>query len=306
MKGMRGHTLTASLLLALTLLGCTDSKQTEPTSKEKQSMNTSITAASPISLSLFEPVASWQAKFPNMQVDKQPAGVNFYKVRFPKNGGKNQAKILFEFGRNSIEIPAVLSITGPYNLDFPNENISEIWINSGLTENKEEMHDQARQAFFKLLDDIVKAGWKPYLSESYPRLMAKEILRRVAEEKDIDAKFNLRPEYMPTLDEWMALGDSLHWNFHANHVEMQITLSHDITKRDPQKPGAYFMSINLRPMTHAMQDGMAPEERRDWRAVWLKSLPVSHAERAAEEAKAKAAGHQIDTDYQDPPMPPEH
>ncbi|MBB5020671.1 hypothetical protein HNQ59_003996 [Chitinivorax tropicus] len=169
----------------------------------------------------------------------------------------------------------------------------------------EEMHDQARQAFFKLLDDIVKAGWKPYLSEAYPRLTAKEIVRRVIA-KESYADMNLRPEYTPTLEEWMQLGDGLYWNFHANHVEMQIRLSRDITRLDPHKPGAYFMSITIRPMTHAMQDGMTPGERLNWRAVWLKSLAEDQATRATAEAKEKAAGHQIDTDYQDPPMPPEH
>ncbi|MBB5019997.1 hypothetical protein HNQ59_003305 [Chitinivorax tropicus] len=304
MKAVSYQALIACLLLTLTLIGCTDPSQTEPAHKDKQPMNTSTNANTPVSISLFEPVTSWQAKFPKMQINKQPAGLNFYSADF-ETMLKHPVTLRFEFGRHSFSIPAVLGVMGTEDIDFPTEHIADLLISSGLTEGKEEMHDQARQAFFKLLDDIVKAGWKPYLYTTYPRLTAKEILRRVIK-KDLDAALNLRPEYKPTLEEWMQLPDDISWNFHANHIRLEIALSHDITKRDPQKPGAYFMSITIRPMTHAMQDGMKPEERRDWRAVQAKLQPKYQAIRAEAEAKEKAAGHQIDTDYQDPPMPPEH
>lgn len=90
-------------------------------------------------------------------VDRQPAGLNFYELQWSTHA---MGAVVIKQGNLRLGIDNVISVTSTEDTDFSNEGISEIKINSALTNSQTISHDEARLKTLAYLQKINELGWK--------------------------------------------------------------------------------------------------------------------------------------------------
>lgn len=234
----------------------------------------------------------------NIGVNKQPAGLNFYKIDV--DGRKKILTVVFEHGKHSFEIENVLYVRGTQDMERK-EGMESFDLGAGLTTADEIMHDDARKTVMALLKRIRQAGWRVEIGRGTARLRGKQALEAYVKNND---PLWLDGEYEPTMQEWMQLDNMSGWRFYADNAFLTITFMRDRKKLDPTKPGAYYLSIDVESAELNYRSQIEEKDRPNWRRFW----PIEEAKlqqlRQEAEAKARAAGLFIDTNYQDPPLPP--
>ncbi|WP_414435082.1 hypothetical protein [Acinetobacter bereziniae] len=226
------------------------------------------------------------------------SSTTFYKLRWHKN----PIDIQIEHGANSITLHHVIgALTGVAN---PSELISEYDISAGLSNDDTISHDQARLAMLVLFKSLKQAGWQRYISLSDPRLNGKDAWNYASKEF-----YELDPDYVYTLDEWMRLKDGSRWILQANGVYLTIQMYREQSKMDPQQPGAYYVSYKFQ----SEKEYYAPYFKGDDlkksainAARWVSLYPGIKKQmnqiREKTEAELKAQGIMIDESYQDPAL----
>lgn len=236
-------------------------------------------------------------KYPKqLEVARHPAGLNFYSMDWPRDA---LASIVIGQPDHAVTIPYVLGISGTDNTGYPEENISEWHIYAGLTAPELMGHDEARQAFFRLIQSIRDAGWRNAISRGAPRLKGKDTLRYV----QAALVGCLDPDYVPDLEEWMKLGAGNSWCFYADHAYFRINLTRDQNRTDIHQPGAYFLTYDLVAENEEMRAYVGPQNRREWKTRLPEALALELADRQQKEAEWQRKGARIDRAYQDPPVP---
>jgi len=254
-----------------------------------------------ISIKLGEDGADFAARYPQyLKVNRQPAGLNFYEIDM--DGRKKIMTVRFEHGKHSFEVEHVLSVMGTQDMDLK-EGQQSFNTNGGVTAADEIMHDDARQQVMALLKKIKQAGWQVVINRGTARLRGKQAFEAHLKYHD---PLWLDGDYEPTLEEWMQLWDNNGWKFYADNAFLNVTFMRDQEKLDPTKPGAYLLSLEIESAEAYYRGQVEEKDRKNWRLFW----PVEEAKlkrlRKEAEDKARATGLFIDTDYQDPPLPPEH
>ncbi|MDQ9036654.1 hypothetical protein RFH07_08550 [Acinetobacter seifertii] len=224
---------------------------------------------------------------------------------YNKGWDKNPIDVLIEHGKNSITLHHVIGVqtdsVGTNGIITSYNNIS-----AGLTNNSTISHDQARLAMLAIFKDLKNKGWQRYISLSDPRLTDKDAWDYAKKELYI---YELDPDYVYTLDEWMQLKDGARWLFQANGIYLTIQMYREQSKMDPQQPGEYFIRYEI----VSEKEFYAPYFKDDDlkksalnQARWVSLYPGIKKEmnqiRAKTEAELKAQGVQIDTSYQDPAL----
>lgn len=255
-----------------------------------------------ISIKVGESAADFMKRLPFARVQKQPAGLNFYKIPHERGKERRSAVVAVEHGSHSFNIPGVLSISGTEDLEFPNEGISDFDFSAEVNADEFVKHDEARKYFFGLLGMIKAAGWQRVIYASHARLVAKDAFNETLKQSQLEG--NLSADYEPSLNEWMQLKEMTDWRFYADGVYLSVYFLRDSKRLDPNQPGAYLISISL---SNAESNFRSNFEQNDWpraRELWPELIKEFQMDRKKAEAKAQAAGLKIDTTYQDPPMPP--
>ena len=222
------------------------------------------------------------------RINRQPAGVNFYERNWSSN---SQGSVQFEHGPHSFTLNNVLTIMGTEDQRRLAFGVEDIYISFGLSPDDDTSHNDARLQTMALLKRLQDAGWQQYYLISSARLKGRSSLTEYV----MDAR------YVPSFEEWMRL-DSMQWKLQANGVYMAITLDRDGTRLDPEKPGAYLISMTLNTEEYYCRVGLPEAERSDWKTAYPNSLAMHKGYRADEEKAARAKGLEIDTDYQDQPI----
>lgn len=158
-------------------------------------------------------------------------------------------------------------------------------------------HPIAHQYALNLIQGLRKTGGRYYISEAKPRLKGKTAL-------DYFAQDNIDPDYPLSFEQWMAFQAPLTWEFYADHTYLTLQVDRDVNHLDPAKPGAYFISPTFTPREETERLEVDEKDRDHWRETWVKRNLAYRAERNIAEANLRAQGIPIDTDYQDPPLPP--
>jgi hypothetical protein len=251
-----------------------------------------------IELQVGESGALFQKRYSNLaRIDRQPTGLNFYEFSFR---GANVGRAIVKVGDREIPIEHVLSITGIEDLDFKEEGISEIHINSTITKSDLISHDEARLKFFSMLQNIVQAGWKTIIPRSMARLKGKEMTKYLLAS---DGNATLDPSYVPTLDEWMQMEDLTSWKGYANHVYLIVSFTREHTLTDPKKLGAYLLSFEFISDAEQFRRHVESLVRKRWKEVVPVKLRELAAERAKLESELRSKGFVVDEGYIDPPVP---
>jgi hypothetical protein len=215
---------------------------------------------------------------------------------------QNPIDVVIEHGANSITLHHVIgvqtAVANSHDLITSND------VNAGLSNDDTMSHDQARLAMLAIFKDLKQAGWQRYISLSGPRLTGNDALKYASTHT-----YELDPDYVYSLDEWMQLKDGSRWMLQANGIYLTITVRRDQTKMDPSKPGAYFVSYDF----VSEKEYYAPHFKDDDlkksainAARWVSLYPGIKKQmnqiREQREVELKAQGVTIDESYQDPAL----
>jgi len=233
----------------------------------------------------------------DLKVDRQPAGSNFYEIRWPQ---ARACRVRIEHDRHGFEIRDVLSVQGVENTDYLDEGVSQYLINATLALGLNG-HDRARERFSGLLLKLIDRGWSHAIGYSAPRLRGRDSLRYALE----DDTCSPSPSYVLTLDEWMALGAERTWTFHANDQFLRVTFRRDPTRMDVKREGDYLISLELVGSARYARSYFAGARRARWRDLWVEEIRKLKRIRAASERDLSRRGFKIHRDYVEPRVHPQ-
>ncbi|MEY4590877.1 MAG: hypothetical protein RL497_2953 [Pseudomonadota bacterium] len=229
-------------------------------------------------------------------VDKQPAGLNFYQHHWDSN---RPGEVFFEHGAYSFKIPYALTVMGTENLRHLNEGIESFFFNATISAKKTISHDSARIEFIKIVQHLNGLGWKRHIGHSDPRLHGEQAFNYYRAHNF----YPLPVDFTPTLKQWMQI-DVGFWNLYADGVFLEIRFHRDNDHLDTEKPGAYLLVFKFETKNQYGRSMFDGEEREHWQDLWVDTIKKSKKERYAKEAELTKRGLIIDTTYQDPKIHP--
>ena len=172
-------------------------------------------------------------------------------------------------------------------------------MSAGITASDTVLHEEARQTFMTLLRKLLSLGWKPVISYNYPRLTGEQAFKYYEE----DNTYGVPPNYTPTLDQWMRI-DSDDWCLYADNVFLEINFQRDRARMNPNEPGAYLFSFELRSKEEFAKANFQGEDRDHWQDLWVDKIKSMKKERYEKEKELLRRGFTIYTDYEEPKIHP--
>jgi len=229
-------------------------------------------------------------------IDKQPAGVNFYEQDWST---KSPGTVMVEHGIYSFQVPYALGVMGAEDVKQM-VGFEQINIRAGITAADTIMHDEARQKFMTLLQQLLKLGWKPLISYQDPRLTGEQAYIYSEQE---NYYFGTPVNYIPTLEQWMRI-DSGDWQFYADDIFLKINFQRDRKHMNPNEPGAYLFSFELISKEAKAKNQFESDDREHWQDLWVDKIKAMKKERYAKEKELIQRGFTIYTEYQEPKIHP--
>jgi hypothetical protein len=213
----------------------------------------------------------------NKSIDKQPAGLNF----FEQNWNKSQlGNVHIEHGSQSISVPYVLSTAGIEDTAYPERGMYKFSVRSGINPDEFIGHDQARIQFMDLLQQLIELGWQPYIEfHADPRLLGQESFAYSIE----DGAYAPDPLYVPTLDEWMALGSGQGWVFYADNVYMEVKFRRNSQHMYKNGEGVYLLTYIILTQDAQARNQFQGNEREQWETLWVENIKKNKIMRYEEE-----------------------
>ncbi|NOZ54978.1 MAG: hypothetical protein GXP08_17880 [Gammaproteobacteria bacterium] len=230
-------------------------------------------------------------------VDRQPAGLNFYRTRW---NVKKSSVVHIDHGPYSFTIEHALSAVGTEDVEAPNRGIYIFRINALISQTRPIPHEEARIKFMGILQNLLDRGWRTYIDYNEPRLEKEQAFRYVKEE---DEFYNIPADYTPTLEEWMSLKYA-DWQLHAGDWFLTITFNRDAKRMIPDESGAYLLSFKLYGKEEHAKSQFSSEEMDNWRELWVDTIKRLKIQRYTKERELLKKGYTIDTDYVDPIVHP--
>ncbi|HMW48943.1 MAG TPA: hypothetical protein PKC70_11655 [Cellvibrionaceae bacterium] len=229
-------------------------------------------------------------------VDRQPAGMNFYQYRWKT---ERAGEVVFDHGAFSFTIPNALTVMGTENLKHSGDGVESLFVNATFSSDKTITHDAARIALMKIIKELVSLGWKRYIAYSDPRLVGEQAFNHYLGNNF----YSLPVDFVPNLQQWMQI-DVGFWNLYADGVFLEIRFHRDSEHLDLNKPGAYLLVFNFETKTSYGRSMFDGEEREQWQEHWAELIKKAKKDRYAKEAELVKRGFTIDTTYQDPKIHP--
>jgi hypothetical protein len=147
------------------------------------------------------------------------------------NGHSSQSMgtALLKEGVFGVPIDNVLGVTGMEDMDYQNEGLLEITINSAISAAEKISHDDARKKTLEYLQKIMRNGWQATIPRSMARIRGKDMSDFLLS----TGKYTtLDPSYIPSLNEWVHYGVLTTWSFYADHTYLTVKLTRDHTLTD--------------------------------------------------------------------------
>lgn len=263
--------------------------------KEKEIMPEKNNYPAKIEISIGQTGDSLEAKYGVIvEGNKKNIGLNFYDID-PDANGKTTVFVV-KTGKMSTTISNSMSITATEDRDRK-VGINRLLITAKVNNGGMQPHPVAHQYVLNLIQSLRKTGWQYRIYATDPRLKGQAALNHF-KQKNID------PDFPLSFQQWMALQAPLIWKFYADHTYLTLRVDRDVNHLDHAKPGAYFISLTFTPREETERLEVDEKDRDHWRDTWVERYRKFRAERNIEEAKLRAQGVPINTDYQDPPLPP--
>jgi hypothetical protein len=251
-----------------------------------------------IELSVGEKGESFARRNPSITaVDRQPAGLNFYELNWSTHA---MGTVIIKQGDLRFNIENVISVTGTEDMDLLDEGITELKINSTITNSETISHDEARMKTLAYLQKIYQNGWKIVLPRYMARIRGKDMNNYLLQTGNHTTLDSL---YVPSLKEWMQYRDLTSWEFYADHVFLTVQIMREHTLTDPGRPGAYLLSTNLQSEAEHFRGYVDGLKRPQWKQLLPAEIAKLERERATMESEFRTKGIAIDETYVDPPLP---
>ena len=232
-----------------------------------------------------------------LNVDRQPAGLNFYELRWPSDA---MGMVLIEQRTGKLPIEHVLSVTGTEDMEFPAEGLNSFSINSTLATTDTISHDDARMKTYSYLNRIVQSGWRVIIPRNVARVRGKHMTEFMLQSRK---STSLDPSYLPTMDEWMKFANLTEWAFYADHMFLTVQMTRERTLTDPSKPGAYLLTTELSNENGHFRGYVDGLDRPQWKKLLKHQVDRMSETRVLQEAEIRKKGIPIDERYVDPPLP---
>ena len=293
MKFLLKIILAISLLVGVVWL----MKQIEEYNKPKKE----IVMQGTVTIKLNESLEAYKNRMGKiLNIDNHPAGVSWYEINYDYENKEHRKNthVLLEVGDSVLKFDYPLqSMISVFELP----RVSSISLSLGLTSEKSPTNELAKEKMYEILEQIVDAGWKRYIDGSAVRLCGKEAFR-VQKDHSILMKPYLDVNYFMNFEEWFSI-NTYHWEFfYKNEALMDVSLHKEHSGNDPHAQSGYFLSIDVKSVEEDLRSNFKPEERNNWRELWLKELPRYHQFRVKAEAEAVAKGYHICTKHEDAPF----
>lgn len=228
-------------------------------------------------------------------VNKQPAGLNFYRYRWPAT---SPGAASIEHGPHSFKIPHALSVMGTEDVEHMDAGITTFTINAGITAAETVAHEEARQTFINMLQNLLKLGWKPLIFYNYPRLNGEEAFHYYEE----DDTYGIPPDYEPTMEEWMRI-DFDNWYLWTGNQFLTIKFRRGVEGNDP-KQSAYLFIFTIHNGEEEAKANFEGEDRERWQDLWIEKVKSLKKERYEKEALLEKRGFNIFREYEEPKIHP--
>jgi hypothetical protein len=251
-----------------------------------------------VNIKVGESALEFAKRYAGVVKTHSPApGTEYYAIDWDR---RPRGIVKIDHGAYSFLIEDVLGVSSLLVLELASEGLSEFDIFAGVTDPDLIDHDEARIKTYAILKRILDAGWKQVIERSEPRLMEKarqDYMFATSSINGLDAR------YVPSFEDWMRIESNTPWSFYADGLFMEVNFTREPTLTDPAKPGSYLLSFNIKTAVEYYRGYAGPENRAHWKELLPAALAQAATERARRETELRAKGIQIDTSYQDPPLP---
>ncbi|MDB5935614.1 MAG: hypothetical protein JWQ01_2958 [Massilia sp.] len=208
--------------------------------------------------------------------------------------------VIIKQGTARLLIENVISVTGTEDVDYPDEGLYEINVNSAITNSEKISHDDARIKTMAFLQKIVEKGWQSTIPRGMARIRGKDMNNYKLENRKTTT---LDPMYVPTLREWMRFTVLTEWEFYFNGAYLTVQMSREPTLTDPQKPGVYLISTIIQSESDYFRGYLDGQDRARWKDLLMSQITNMAEHRATLESEFRKKGIAIDETYVDPPLP---
>ncbi|NWA23602.1 hypothetical protein HX866_01730 [Pseudomonas gingeri] len=229
------------------------------------------------------------------------AGVCWYEIsRSPNNKELPIASI--KTGAHTLLLKNAFRIsTAIFDRDGSQIESIEITLR-GLPDDS--LHEDSQEALYQLINGLQRAGWTHYYHRSDPRISGKEMDKINTPEKVLGKLvFShpwLAPNYKIDLKRWLEIGLFYDWYFFNEHSYLHLRALHSPSRAAPKERGTYLVTLTFSTEAEFWKIPFQGEDKLHWKELLPDELAISKKRREALEAKARAAGIEVDELYQDP------
>ncbi len=165
----------------------------------------------------------------------------------------------------------------------------------------------AKAFAYRVINDVVQAGWIRYIYPSDPRISGRGWGRRQQcsggiLEGVIMTHPCFDPHYEMSDEQWLAGTGFYRWYFYKDGYHMKLDAWSSRGDKDPVGQASYLFTVELKSEKEFWLQAFKQKDKPRWREL-LPALQEMHsARRQVIEEKAERAGIEIDRSYQNPPV----
>ncbi|MGE7955915.1 hypothetical protein ACQKQA_04805 [Pseudomonas sp. NPDC089530] len=222
------------------------------------------------------------------------------------NQGRNDQELLnvtITQPKSSLELDQVASLAIVADDDV-SKDIEEVEITlRGLPDNS--THEDNRTLVYSLIDKLKAAGWHKYYFPSDPRIPGSELDKFDWKESVFGRSPLSHPLFDPdramSLEQWTGSGMFYDWYLYSGDYLAHIKVLRNSSVASTET-GTYLIKIEFTSFNTFWQNSFEEEERPGWKKLFPEHLKALLELRSQAESKARAAGVEVDENYQPPAM----
>lgn len=230
-----------------------------------------------------------QANFCFYEIDKSFADKNLPSVIINK----------------TLRVDQVVGVTIPIDQDLGEAIEKFKIIVKSIPSNSQ--HEEYRRFIYDLISEIKKSGWTHYYSPSRVRISDAHYYKISSPDKVFGRSmlhdYWLDPGYEMTANQWLQVRGFYKWNFYKDGNYLALEARRRNSEDKPTERGIYLISLAFRSESGRWRDAFeTDEDKKRWKELLPDLLTRYRQERQVLEDRARAAGIEVNTDYQDPPI----
>jgi len=225
----------------------------------------------------------------------------WYKIDKSAND-KNLPDATVKNGSSSLSLSQLTNITIAVD-ERVSDKVENLNITlRGLPDNS--THEQSKSFIYELIKNIKASGWEHYYFVEDPRISGSQAKKIDSPDHVLGYSVSshpwLDPNYPIDIDHWLKIDPFYNWYFYNDGIYLHLKAWRHNSKDAPTKTGTYLISLDFQSEREFWKSSIPEKERYRWKELLPEKLSSFHETRLTIEAKARAAGIEIDESYQDP------